>query len=761
MPPLPTSSRGTVRIILKGRVQGVGFRPFVYQLALRFGLAGTVSNNEEGVVIYASGPRSRLQAFGQSLIDEAPEVSRIQEHRVEEVAFRPFEGFSIVPSSKTGQLNLQLTPDLAICPNCQLELSDPSNRRFHYPFITCVHCGPRWAVTRSFPFERAHTSLSGYRMCKACAAEYGDPGDGRFHSQTNSCPDCGVSLWLTDARGETLENAYTEVFRRAAGAIRSGRIIAVQNSSGYLLCCDANSPTAVQRLRDRKRRPRKPFALLYPSIELLRQELSVGPEEEAALLSPERPIVLIPTQGYRGELALEELAPGLNQLGIMLPYTGLLKMLADEVRQPIVATSGNIHGSPILSDPETAMTELEGVADYFVHHDLEILNPQDDSVVKFSPRFRRRVVFRRSRGLVPNVDSAGIESGKRIMAMGGHLKSTLAFFPNDYLYLSPYLGNLDQYAVFQRFVDTADRLMEMFEAIPEVVLVDRHPAYQSTIYGKELAGKLGVPVREIQHHEAHFASVLGEHRLFGRDRDVLGVVWDGVGFGNDGQVWGGEFFRYVSGRLERISQFGYFDWLAGDKMAKEPRLSFLSLADDDMEDELVARFSKEEWTVYRSMKARNSLKTSSVGRLFDAVASLLGLCDFSTYEGEAAILMENQVSGYDLGQCTAYCGLTPEGRVPTHALFRGVYEDRRSGKGNEAIISNFLFTLAQLVFELAGREGIREIALSGGVFQNTLLVDMLLELAGSSHTLYFNRNLSPNDENISFGQLMHYLHLKD
>ncbi len=444
----------------------------------------------------------------------------------------------------------------------------------------------------------------------------------------------------------------------------------------------------------------------------------------------------------------------------MLPYSGILELLAKEVKFPLVATSGNIHGSPIISTQEIAVSELNNIADYFLHHNLDIIQPQDDSVLKFSAKKSHKIILRRSRGYAPNSFGCHI-STKKIMAMGSHLKSTIAFMPNDYIYISAYLGNLDNFEVYNRFTSNSAKFMGLFEEAPDVVLVDSHPAYLSTQYGKELAQELKVSCQEIQHHKAHFASVLGEHNLFAEENPVLGVIWDGTGYGEDDSIWGGEFFKYHQSEIDRLSHFEYFSWLAGDKMAKEPRLSLLSLVNDELQSEIANQFSAEEFTIYQSLKNQSNLKTSSVGRLFDAVASLLNICHINSYEGEAAMLMESLIIDFDLSKCKSYCGLSKNGRIPTQLLFYNLQMDNRKGTEKKTIIINFLYTLASLVFEVAKRQNIKKIAFSGGVFQNSILIDMLYELGENEYELYFNRNLSPNDENISFGQLMYYLHIKN
>ncbi len=363
-----------------------------------------------------------------------------------------------------------------------------------------------------------------------------------------------------------------------------------------------------------------------------------------------------------------QVAPGLNQLGVMLPYSGILQLLANELDFPIVATSGNIHGSPIISENDEAQDKLKGVADYFLQHNLKIIHPQDDSVVKFSSKLNQEVLFRRSRGYAPNYFNASIKSDKKIMALGAHLKSSIAYYPNEFLYISQYLGNLDNFDVYERFTKTALNFIDIFEQKPKVLLVDGHPTYHSTLYGNELAKQFNTELHKIQHHKAHFASILGEHNLFDSSEKILGVIWDGTGYGDDDQIWGGEFFEYQSNKIDRISHFEYFNWIAGDKMSKEPRLSLLSLANDDMQSVLNDKFSSEELKIYQSLKKNNKLKTSSVGRLFDAVASLLNICNINTYEGEAAILLENFITHYDLDSCKLYCSGLNDNTIPTKEI---------------------------------------------------------------------------------------------
>ncbi len=748
----------TYKITVSGQVQGVGFRPYVYSLALEFDLNGTVSNNEEGVVIYVTGFEKSIHNFYSKLLQFPPPVSHIKNCSITSIEYQKFEDFKIIQSKKSGNLNLPLTPDFAICEDCKKDIKNSENHRFNYAFTTCVNCGPRWVITQTFPFERINTSIDDFPMCEDCKNEYINPINRRFHSQTNTCSTCGIELILITSDGKIIEISKENIFQKVAKLLQEGNIIAVKNTSGYLLCCNAEDETVVKKLRIKKNRPKKPFAVLFPSLNFLQKDINLTDAETKSLTSTERPITIISVENYSGKITLNCVAPGLNQLGVMLPYTGILQLLVNQLNFPIIATSGNIHGSPIISQNKDALEKLNNIADYFLQHNLQIMHPQDDSVVKFSNKFQKEVLFRRSRGYAPNYLNININSDEKIIAMGADLKSSIAFFPNNYLYVSQYLGNLENFDVYNRFTSEVNSFLNIFEQQPEVILVDKHPLYHSSQYGKELAKKNAATLIEIQHHKAHFTAILGEYNLF-KDK-VLGVVFDGTGFGDDEQIWGGEFFNYEANKIERINHFEYFDWLLGDKMSKEPRLSLYSLASEEMETILDEKFTSNEVKTYQYLKNKNKLKTSSVGRLFDAVASLLNITDFNSYEGEAAILLENIILDYDLKACKSYLN-TIETGISSKEIIKNIAVDFKNGVLKKTIVVNFLFTLANTIIEVANINNYKHIAVSGGVFQNTTLVDMLLELAPKEMKLYFHKELSPNDENISFGQLMYYLNIKN
>ncbi len=750
----------TFEITFSGQVQGVGFRPFVFNLAQQYGLNGFISNNERGVIIQVNGSASVVNNFYNDILQNPPALALIDQCSIFEISAAHFEHFEIRKSSKGEKLNLPLTPDFSICLTCKDEIVNTEDRRYYYPFTTCVNCGPRWAITKNFPFDREKTTIASHAMCKDCADEYMTPSNRRFHSQTNTCPNCGFRLSFCTGQGEEVLNSEKQIFDELAKQILNGAIIAIKNTSGFLLCCDAKNHGAVQKLRTRKQRPKKPFAVLYPDLTWVKDHFEISEEEESQLKDAISPIVILSHPKPENNLVIPDIAPGLKQIGVMLPYSGILSILMDALQFPLVATSGNIHGSPILAKNNDAIRELAGVADFFLMHDLEIFNPQDDSVIKFSTKNKQKIIFRRSRGMAPTYFGSVKKSKKAILALGAHLKSTIAFLPNDHLYVSQYLGNLDHFDVYERFTKTTSYFMELFEQEPAYIMTDGHPAYQSSLFGKELTEERECDLIKVQHHKAHFTSVLGEHDLFEHNR-VLGVIWDGTGYGDDGQIWGGEFFLYQHKEIHRLAHFEYFDWLAGDRMSLEPRLSLLSLADESMEELLMTKFTNEEWQLYKALSQKNQLSTSSVGRLFDAVASLLGICDLNSYEGEAAILLENQLTSSNNERDGFYLFASDEENLSPKLIIKGIFLDLKKGISRDIIVSKFMVTLAKIVYYMAEKYKVKDLAFSGGVFQNSFLVDLLIDLKGNDYNLYFNKSFSPNDENISFGQMMYALHMEN
>jgi hydrogenase maturation protein HypF len=755
----------TYHIHIEGQVQGVGFRPFVYKLAIAHGIPGTVSNGVDGVHIRFTSSESLAQVFYQKLLAAPPVRAKVLRHSLQEVAASQFTDFQIIESKKSGRPKLLPTPDLGLCDDCRREIHDPTNRRFGYPFTTCIHCGPRYSILRSLPYDRERTTMLPFKMCPSCQAEYDSPVTRRHFSQTNTCPDCAVELQWWEKAGEGFQQkpglAPDACISLAISRLAEGGIIAVKGIGGYLLVCDATNPRAVATLRKRKHRPSKPFALMYPNLETLKRDVIVGEAEAAAFLSIESPIVLCRLRAKPASgIAVAEVAPQLDRIGAMQPYTPLFELILAKWGKPIVATSGNLSGSPIFYEDEKARENLGSFVDAFLSNDREILLPQDDSVVQFSPENHQVIMLRRSRGFAPTLIHAGFQGqSSTCLAMGADLKSSFALQHAGNTYTSQYLGDLESLDTQENFEKTLQHLLGLFKTRPQQVVLDKHPAYFSATFGRKLAEEWQVPVLEVQHHVAHFAAVLAENQLLTSEEPILGLTWDGTGWGDDGQIWGGEFFSFENGQFERVAHFQYFPHFLGDKMSREPRLSALALCQGLPQAEAWLRphFTEKEWALYQKLLVRESGKmdTSSVGRLFDGVAALLGLQAVSSFEGEAAMRLEAlahkfQPSG---NRATSYGLPFSEGKIQTKPLLEGVLADLESGIEKEEIAYKFHLCLARLVGQVALFFGIKKIAFSGGVFQNSLLIDLIINELGSEFELYFHKQLSPNDECISFGQL--------
>ena len=758
----------TFHLHLTGLVQGVGFRPFVWQLARSMELNGTVSNGIDGVHVYVNTDFETATLFRRRVLAEAPTLSRIQSARLNETEPVYYADFSIIESQSAGAVTVLLTPDLALCDACRAEIFDPANRRFGYAFTTCTTCGPRFAISHKLPYDRPATTMADFAMCDACEAEYLDPANRRFYAQTNSCPDCAVTMRLLNGSGQCVSDNQQTIVDETVALLANGQTVAVKGIGGYLLLCDATNSDAIDQLRNRKHRSAKPFALLYSSLDSIRQDCALADDETALLTGPVSPIVLLerlpaPASG----VVVGRVAPHSGQLGVMLPCAPLLALISTKLGKPLVATSGNVSGSPICYTDEQAAAQLPVVADYILMHNRAIVVPQDDSVMRLSPVFRQPIVLRRSRGLAPTFVTPLTNESATVLAFGASLKSTFAWQLRGNTYVSQYLGDLESYDTQTNFRATLNHLLTLFATCPDRLLADAHEGYFSTQLARELALLWNVPLTLIQHHDAHFAAVLAENELLGGQTDVLGIIWDGTGYGTDGQIWGGEFIRFRhefdGASFDRVTHFDYFPALLGDKMPREPRLSALSLAAGLPAADALLRpkFTQNEWALYKKLLTVSKLNTSSVGRLFDAVASLLGLTDRVSYEGEAAGMLEEQANRYvrQYGFAPARPYLSANWiipTVPTQQIVAGVLADRIAKKSIDEIAARFHATLVAVVQTVARQQGISRVAFSGGVFQNALLADWLKHDLEPALQLHFHQQLSPNDECISFGQLAHY-----
>jgi hydrogenase maturation protein HypF len=746
----------TYQLHLTGIVQGVGFRPMVYALAKKNEINGTVSNSAEGVVIQFNAEEEAAHHFYKSLLLNLPSNSKVTHHQLTEIKSQAFSSFEIVESTTSGTTSVMLSPDFAMCPSCREELHNPSNRRFHYPFITCTQCGPRYSILQQLPYDRSHTSMNEFEMCEACVSEYALTSDRRFYSQTNSCHLCGMKMGLY--LSTTIIESAGEIIPAAIQLLQEGKTVAVKGIGGYLLLCDATNERAISQLRNRKHRPTKPFAVLYPNLSQLKNDVRLRKEEEDAVQSVEAPIVIVSLKTKPlTEIQTHVIAPGLQSIGVMLPYAPLLELLAFQFQKPLIATSANISNSPIIYQDDEAIQSLFAVADAVLVHNRAIVIPQDDSVVRFTDS-GRRIVIRRARGMSPSYFGSSPTS-ENILAMGAQLKSTIALQHAERFYLSQYIGDLESADTEKNYQTILNHLLTVTGAKPELILADLHPDYTSTRIGQYNASLSAIPIVQIQHHEAHLAAVLSENNLLEESDPILGVVWDGIGLGSDSHHWGGEFFRWHENEFSRVAHLSYFPLLLGDKMAREPRLSSLATTPADYRNLLEGKFTPHEWKIYTAALQTESAKCSSMGRLFDATAAWCGFCGKATYEGEAALLLEEAAKDFIQSQKTAYFHSYPiqihDDTIDTPFLIMQVIKDVRQGIDPPEIAARFHCTLVQLIKTIAEQHQLKSIAFSGGVFQNALLVGLMEKHLSKEFNLFFHRQLSPNDECISFGQLAH------
>lgn len=700
-------------VTVRGTVQGVGFRPFVYRLASRNHLAGWVRNSSGPVEIEVEGSAAGLQRFMQQLKEEAPPLARIESIRAEPVPARGQRGFRIVASASREDDFQSVPADAGTCADCVRELFDPDDRRYRYPFINCTNCGPRFTIIEDLPYDRAATTMRGFTMCERCQREYDDPENRRFHAQPNACPDCGPRLSMP--------------IEEVVAALREGAIVAVKGLGGYQLACDATSEAAVDRLRERKRRPSKPLAVMARDPEAY---CRVSLPEWDLLRSPARPIVLLP---YRGGLA-PSIAPGLRELGVMLPYTPLHHLLISDHRGPLVMTSGNVSEEPICRDDAEARERLAGVADVFLAHNRPIAARYDDSVVRWAAGASR--VVRRARGLAPLPVS--IPDGSQMVALGAHLKAAFTVTRDGRAFVGPHVGDLDEVLTLQSYEQGLATYRRLFRiGATAGVACDAHPDYAST----RLAESLGEPVR-VQHHHAHVASVIAEHGLAG---PVCGVAMDGVGLGPDGTVWGGEVLIADAGGFERVAHLASVPLPGGDRCAREGWRMAAAFGVVDPPDGIDDHTYHLVWRLARSGRP---VRTTSCGRLFDAVASILGVCQLSTYEGEAAARLE--------AACDDAPGEVMEFELEDSVgLVRELAWRHAAGVETGRLAAAFHASLAAAIVRACRRTGLDQVALSGGCFQNRRLLEACWSgLRAAGLRPYANEQVPANDGGLSLGQAM-------
>jgi len=753
-------------VLVCGVVQGVGFRPFIYRLAIEEGLTGSIGNDTDGVKIEIEGPREQLDAFLRRLRQEAPPLARIDSVTVRALPSAGLQGgkdeFRIVSSQVTGPVSTGIPADSATCPDCLRELLDPSDRRYRYPFLNCTNCGPRFTITRRVPYDRPQTSMAMFPMCAACQREYDDPLNRRFHAQPNACRDCGPRVWLVGADGMDIpaNDAVTASIER----LLAGQIMAIKGIGGFHLSVDATNGAAVMRLRERKHRYGKPLAVMVRDLETARTVCTLTTEEGALMTTAARPIVL--ARRCEGSGIADSVAPGIPWLGVFLPYAPLPHLLfADERLQALVMTSANLSEEPIAIDNDEALARLGGIADAFLMHDREILQRCDDSVaavVDGAPQ-----LLRRARGFVPLGVPLPFEAPP-LLAVGGHLKNVFALARGGFAYQSQHLGDLETLTGLEFFKESLDHLMRTFEIEPQTVVHDLHPGYLSTQFAKDWASERGLPLIAVQHHHAHIAGCMAEHGLTGQ---VIGLALDGTGYGTDGKIWGGEVLIARLGSFERFAHLEYVPMPGGEAAIKEPwRVAFAALRTAGLDVESAAALSganAQEARILERMIERgvNAPLTSSLGRLFDAVAAVVLGRRTVDYEAQAAIELEgvavdepDDESGYAVEFISADWAERLPVRMSAAPLWRGLVEDLREGASRAKISARFHLGVAMSFVRAAklAREagGITRVALSGGCMHNRRLARLLrARLEAESFKVFQHVNVSPGDGGLSYGQI--------
>ena len=743
-------------IEVHGIVQGVGFRPHVYSLARRLGLGGFVQNRLGAVRIEVEGEPASLDRFCAELEQHPPALARIESVRCQQCMPIGEDEFSIAPSAAVHNGQALVTPDLAACTECVAELFDLNNRRYRYPFISCTHCGPRLTIVTGAPYDRSQTTMAPFKLCHQCQAEYDDPGNRRFHAQTIACDECGPRLTLYSARGEQL--AADDPLATFAAALRQGKLGAIKGLGGYHLCCDASNAQAVKTLRSPKHRDEKPFAIMVANAAAAAALCEVNRQEHALLLAPSAPIVLLRRLASSRGTVADAVAPGNPFLGVMLPYTPLHHLLLEAMLPvPLVMTSGNHSDEPIAYRDNEVLRRLADIADLFLMHDRQIHVRCDDSVTRIATA--RELPVRRSRGLAPAPIRLPLPCPRPILAVGGQLKGAFALGSESQAVVSHHLGDLDHLEAYRAFERDIALYENLFGIKPKIIAHDLHPDYVSTRYA-EATDLQKVPV---QHHHAHLASCMAEHGLM---KPVVGVIFDGAGLGTDGAIWGGEFLVGDYRAFQRASHLRYVAMPGGEQAAKEPwRMAASHLLDAGCDLRcLKLSTSPEGLRTVTAMIERtvNSPLTSSMGRLFDAVAAIVGIRARSRFEGQAAIELEWQAMratsraySWELSKGSA----TASWIIDTRPMIREVAKDVAAGVASTVIARRFHSTVVEWIADVCSlirtATGLEEVVLSGGVFMNALLTsESVARLSEQGFTVYTHRNVPANDGGLSLGQLM-------
>jgi hydrogenase maturation protein HypF len=747
-------SKKRVQLKIGGIVQGVGFRPFVYKLAKKYSLYGFVLNNGEGVVIEIEGDGSSTEKFVQELKKDKPSLSRIDLIESKELSLCGDNEFQII-ATKHSDTSTMLSADISLCDDCYNEMHDSKDRRYNYPFINCTNCGPRYTITKALPYDRVNTSMSVFPMCKACEAEYNDPENRRYHAQPISCFDCGPNLSIKQLEDENL-NTSKDKIATLAQAIKDSEVVALKGLGGFHIVCDAMNDKAVMELRLHKHRVSKPLAVMFKNISEIKKVCILSAEDEALILSKERPIVIVQKKSTSN--ISKHVAPNIDKLGVFLPYTPLHELLLSQLNTPLIATSANLSDEPIIRGEEELFDKLSLVVQKALSYDREIVHTCDDSVVMNVEG--EKLFLRLARGYAPKSFFLSQKSQKKVLALGANQKSTISLAFDNNIILSPHIGDLNSLGAFEYFLRTLDTFKEFYNFEPDVIVCDKHPKYETTMWAKEYTVKHPhVELIEVQHHYAHALACIAEKKI---EKEVLAFCFDGTGYGDDNTLWGGEVLLASKDDYKRVFHLEDFSLLGGEKAVKEPRRVALSILLEQytteqivsMDLEFIKSFSEDELKTLILMRSRsiNSPKSSSIGRLFDAVYAFSEHLEPLAYEGESGLILESEANKY------------PDDGVYSFILkadtidYKQMIEEILNEKNKKIIASKFINTIVLMIEKIAMVYKDKEIVLSGGVFQNKVLLKRTINMCRKNNICYHLQTQTPiNDGGISLGQVFYAL----
>lgn len=753
-----------IAIKVSGIVEGVGFRPFVYKLAKSLCLGGWVKNDTDGVYIEVEGRNIKIKRFLNFLKTRSPRPARIFSIKVESVTPLGEKSFRILPSSSKSDKFPVIPPDIAMCEECKAELFEITNRRSYYPFITCTNCGPRFSIVEDVPYDRSNTTMEEFKMCKFCRAEYEEIEDRRFHAQPIACFKCGPYLRLFDSSGNLIFGQYPseederreytlKVIDMVSQLILGGSIVAIKGIGGFQLVCRADDDRTVRRLRERKRREEKPFALMFRSIEDVEKYCFLSRKERVLLASHVAPILLL---RKKNNIPISNLVSPKNPfLGCMLPYSPLHALIMNSVKIPVVCTSGNLSDEPICISEDEAFDRLRGIADYFLVHNRRIVRHVDDSVVRITP-CGNQIIIRRARGLVPEP----IVMERKllpVLAVGGHLKNTIAVTVENFVILSQHIGDLETYESIRSFEKTVEDFLKFYNVKPAYIVCDQHPDYASTHFAEELSCRMGIPLVRVQHHFAHVLSVMSENNIL--NEEVIGVGWDGTGYG-DGEIWGSEFLFVSKGNFERMFHFLPIPLIGGERAIKEVyRIGIALLLSSSLGDEAFRIFGNEKnfSQIVEMFNRGVYVNSCGAGRLFDGVSAIVGISRYSKFDGQSAMELEFALYFSDKKNVGSYSYDISGNVIDWRKIVLGVVEDLRKGVPKEVISLKFHNTVVSMIVEvveiMSRVKRVNKVALSGGVFQNGFILDGVVKsLSNRGFEVFIHRKVPPNDGGLSLGQ---------